>query len=32
VLGWLAQHDRKAHYGMFRVPATVAEAEGAAPE
>ena len=32
VLGWLAQHDRKAPYGMFRVPATVAEAEGAAPE
>ena len=31
VLGWLAQHDRRASYGMFRVPASVAEAEGAAP-
>jgi hypothetical protein len=31
VLGWLAQHDRRAPYGMFRVPASVAEAEGAAP-
>jgi hypothetical protein len=32
VLAWLNQHERRAGYGMFRVPATVAEAEGAAPE
>ena len=31
VLGWLARHGRRAAYGMFRVPATVSEAEGAAP-
>lgn len=31
LLAWLAQHARQAPYGMFRVPATVAEAEGAAP-
>jgi len=31
VLGWLAQHERRAAYGMFRVPASLAEAEGAAP-
>jgi hypothetical protein len=31
VLAWLARHERKASYGMFRVPRTVAEAEGAAP-
>jgi hypothetical protein len=31
VLAWLSQHNQRAPYGMFRVPATVAEAEGAAP-
>jgi len=31
VLAWLARHERRASYGMFRVPASVAEAEGAAP-
>jgi hypothetical protein len=31
VLAWLSQHDRRAPYGMFRVPTSVAEAEGAAP-
>ena len=31
VLGWLARHGRRAHGGMFRVPATAAEAEAAAP-
>lgn len=31
VLGWLARHDRRASYGMFRVPASIAEAEGIAP-
>jgi hypothetical protein len=31
VLSWLARHDRRASYGMFRVPASVAEAEGAGP-
>lgn len=31
VLRWLARHERRATYGMFRVPASVAEAEGAAP-
>jgi hypothetical protein len=31
VLGWLARHDRRAEYGMFRVPATLEEAEGVAP-
>jgi hypothetical protein len=31
VLAWLEQHDRRAPYGMFRVPASLAEAEGAAP-
>jgi len=31
VLGWLAQHERRASYGMFRVPRSSAEAEGAAP-
>jgi hypothetical protein len=31
VLAWLARHERRAPYGMFRVPASVAEAEGAAP-
>jgi hypothetical protein len=32
VLAWLARHERRAPYGMFRVPATVQEAEGLAPE
>jgi len=31
VLSWLARHERRAPYGMFRVPASAAEAEGAAP-
>jgi hypothetical protein len=31
VLAWLAHHERRAPYGMFRVPASVAEAEGIAP-
>ena len=31
VLAWLARHERRAPYGMFRVPASVAEAEGIAP-
>ena len=31
VLGWLARHDRRADYGMFRVPSSVEEAEGVAP-
>ena len=31
VLRWLARHDRRASYGMFRVPTSTAEAEGAAP-
>jgi hypothetical protein len=31
VLGWLAHHERRAPYGMFRVPESAAEAEGAAP-
>lgn len=31
VLGWLAKHERRAPYGMFRVPASVEAAEGAAP-
>jgi hypothetical protein len=32
VLGWLAQHERRAPYGMFRVPASETEAAGVAPE
>jgi hypothetical protein len=28
VLAWLARHKRRAAYGMFRVPASVTEAEG----
>jgi hypothetical protein len=32
ILSWLARHDRRAPYGMFRVPQSTAEAEGAAPE
>jgi hypothetical protein len=31
VLAWLARHERGADYGMFRVPADPAEAEGASP-
>lgn len=31
VLAWLAKHERRAPYGMFRVPKSVREAEGAAP-
>lgn len=31
VLEWLARHGLQASYGMFRVPASPAEAEGAAP-
>jgi hypothetical protein len=31
VLAWLARHERRASYGMFRVPASVGEAEGLAP-
>jgi hypothetical protein len=32
VLAWLARHERQASYGMFRVPVSVADAEGSAPE
>jgi hypothetical protein len=31
VLAWLSRHERSAAYGMFRVPASAGEAEGAAP-
>jgi hypothetical protein len=31
VLAWLARHERRASYGMLRVPTSVAEAEGAGP-
>jgi hypothetical protein len=31
VLAWLATHERRALYGMFRVPAMRGEAEGMAP-
>jgi hypothetical protein len=31
ILAWLSRHHRRAAYGMFKVPATVAEAEGAGP-
>ena len=31
VLAWPARHKRRAAYGMFRVPFSVAEAEGATP-
>lgn len=31
VLAWLARHERRASYGMFRVPGSVHEAEGLAP-
>jgi hypothetical protein len=32
ILAWLARHERRAPYGMFRVPASTSDAEGAAPE
>jgi len=31
VIDWLARHERRASYGMFRVPTSAREAEGAAP-
>jgi hypothetical protein len=31
VLAWLARHERRAPYGMFHVPVSVAEAEGVGP-
>jgi hypothetical protein len=31
VLAWLNRHDRRARYGMFRVPVSRADTEGAAP-
>ena len=31
VLAWLARHERRAAYGMFRVPRDEREAEGAGP-
>jgi predicted DNA-binding ribbon-helix-helix protein len=31
VMAWLARHEQRANYGMFRVPLSAAEAEGAAP-
>ena len=31
VLSWLARHERRAPYGMFRVPVSLTEAEGAGP-
>lgn len=31
VLAWLARHERRAPYGMFRVPESLRDAEGAAP-
>jgi hypothetical protein len=31
VLAWLAKHERRATYGMFRVPARDGESEGLAP-
>jgi hypothetical protein len=31
VLAWLAKHERRASYGMFRVPEAPPLAEGAAP-
>jgi hypothetical protein len=31
VLAWLARHERRASYGMFRVPPSVTDAEGVAP-
>jgi hypothetical protein len=32
VLAWLSRHERRAPYGMFRVPSSAREAEGLAPE
>jgi hypothetical protein len=32
VLGWLSRHDRRAEYGMFRVPTAEDEAQGLAPQ
>lgn len=31
VLAWLAKHEQRAPYGMFRVPESGRDAEGAAP-
>ena len=31
VLSWLARHERRADYGMFRVPESLGETQGAAP-
>lgn len=31
VLAWLSRHERRAEFGMFRVPLSHDEAEGAAP-
>lgn len=31
VIAWLAKHERRAPYGMFRVPTRERESEGAAP-
>lgn len=31
ILAWLAKHERRASYGMFRVPESVSDAEGLAP-
>jgi hypothetical protein len=31
VSAWLARHEMRANYGMFRVPLSAAEAGGAAP-
>ena len=31
VLAWLARHEQRASYGMFRVPEATHEAEGLAP-
>ena len=31
VLAWLAKHEQRAPYGMFRVPEAASEAEGAGP-
>jgi hypothetical protein len=32
ILAWLARHERRAPYGMFRVPTSLSEAQGVAPE
>jgi hypothetical protein len=32
ILAWLARHERRAQYGMFRVPTSLPEAEGVAPQ